>query len=339
MPSSTEMTTEHRAAPKQFGFLSGVRYEHLVAGVGGGVVATSILHPLDLLKIRFAVNDSKWQLNSSTRPTYRSTVISILRSEGVQGLYQGVTPNIVGAGAAWGFYFFFYNAAKSNLQGGNAQKQLSALSHLLAASSAGVLTLTMTNPIWVAKTRLCLQSGDKHKLAGKSDTKVYRGFTDALVKIARHEGLRGLYSGFVPGLFGVSHGAVQFMAYEEMKNSYHNYYNQEITTKLGTMEYLSFAALSKLFAALSTYPYQVVRARLQDTQNKYVSSRDCIGKIYKLEGWMGFYKGLTPNLIRVVPATMITFVVYENLSFYLLRRKDSEKVVGIVNLPESNPKK
>eukprot|EP00092_Neocalanus_flemingeri_P001434 GFUD01001532.1.p1 GENE.GFUD01001532.1~~GFUD01001532.1.p1 ORF type:complete len:335 (-),score=61.42 GFUD01001532.1:209-1213(-) len=334
------MTTEIKTTAKPFRFLSGVRYEHLLAGVGGGVAATSILHPLDLLKIRFAVNDGQWKLSPSTRPSYRSAVASIIKSEGVQGLYQGVTPNILGAGSAWGFYFFFYNAAKYKLQEGNAQKQLPAVSHLFAASLAGVLTLTMTNPIWVVKTRLCLQSGTQNKSASKSDTKVYRGFTDALVKIGRHEGLRGLYSGFVPGLFGVSHGAVQFMAYEEFKNSYHNYYEQEITTKLGTLEYLSFAALSKLFAALTTYPYQVVRARLQDTQNKYTSSRDCISKIYNLEGWMGFYKGLTPNLIRVVPATMITFVVYENLSYYLLSRTESaEKVVGIVSLPETNSKK
>ena len=31
-----------------------IRYEHLVAGISGGVVSTLVLHPLDLLKIRFA---------------------------------------------------------------------------------------------------------------------------------------------------------------------------------------------------------------------------------------------------------------------------------------------
>ena len=30
-----------------------VRYEHLVAGMSGGVISTLILHPLDLLKIRY----------------------------------------------------------------------------------------------------------------------------------------------------------------------------------------------------------------------------------------------------------------------------------------------
>lgn len=40
--------------PKAKNPFAGVRYEHLVAGVSGGVASTLILHPLDLLKIRFA---------------------------------------------------------------------------------------------------------------------------------------------------------------------------------------------------------------------------------------------------------------------------------------------
>jgi len=311
-------------------FLAGVKVEHLVAGVGGGVAATSVLHPLDLLKLRFAVNDSQWRLSRASRPSYLTTVREILQAEGVPGLYRGLTPNIAGAGSAWGFYFLFYNAGKSWLQGGDPGRQLSPAHHLAAASLAGVTTLSLTNPIWVVKTRLCLQT---------EQSRQYRGFLHALAQIARQEGLRGLYSGFLPGLFGVSHGAVQFVAYEELKNLYHNHHRQPITTKLGTLEYLTFAALSKLLAALVTYPYQVVRARLQDSRNKYSGSTDCIRKILSLEGWIGFYKGLTPNLVRVVPATMITFVVYENLSYFLLKRKESAKVVGIVNLSESDEKK
>ena len=30
-----------------------IRYEHLIAGVSGGVTSTLVLHPLDLIKIRF----------------------------------------------------------------------------------------------------------------------------------------------------------------------------------------------------------------------------------------------------------------------------------------------
>lgn len=43
------------------------------------------------------------------RPQYRGTIDAariIFRQEGIRGLYQGVTPNVWGAGASWGFYFF-----------------------------------------------------------------------------------------------------------------------------------------------------------------------------------------------------------------------------------------
>lgn len=76
----------------------------MVAGVSGGVASTLILHPLDLLKVRFAANDGR----VSSRPQYmglRNAVSRIIRDEGFRGLYRGVTPNCWGAGAAWGFYF------------------------------------------------------------------------------------------------------------------------------------------------------------------------------------------------------------------------------------------
>jgi hypothetical protein len=40
------------------------------------------------------------------------------------------------------------------------------------------------------------------------------------------------FQGFVPGIFGVSHGAIQFMTYEEMKNTYNQYRMVPIDTKL-----------------------------------------------------------------------------------------------------------
>lgn len=41
-----------------------------------------------------------------------------------------------------------------------------------------------------------------------------------------------MFQGFVPGMFGVSHGALQFMTYEEMKNRYNEYRNLPIDIKL-----------------------------------------------------------------------------------------------------------
>lgn len=244
---------------------------------------------------------------------------TIWRQEGLIGLYRGVTPNIWGAGSSWGLYFLFYNSIKSTIQNGNSQKALGAGYHLLAASQAGALTLMITNPLWVVKTQLCLQYNYPESLKVPR----YTGMLDALAKIYKNEGIKGYYRGFIPGLFGVSHGAVQFMTYEEMKNRYAVYKNRPINTKLETVEYLTFAAVSKLIAAASTYPYQVVRARLQNQHYAYKGMWDCIVSTWKYESWKGFYKGLGTNLLRVTPATMITFVTYEHISHALMEKKDA----------------
>lgn len=85
---------------------------------------------------------------------------------------------------------FSYNSIKNWIQAGDSPYPLGPKLHMLAAAEAGVLTLVMTNPIWVVKTRLCLQYGSDIPVAS---SKYYKGMTDALVKIYQTEGVRGLY--------------------------------------------------------------------------------------------------------------------------------------------------
>lgn len=48
-------------------FLSGVRYEHLVAGLSGGVLSTLATHPFDLIKLRFAGEMGTKDTNGQTK--------------------------------------------------------------------------------------------------------------------------------------------------------------------------------------------------------------------------------------------------------------------------------
>jgi len=118
------------------------------------------------------------------------------------------------------------------MQQGNTKVQLSPAMNMLAAAEAGVMTLVMTNPIWVVKTRLCLQYETTKPSNAVQKRTSYKGMLDALYKIGKYEGVRGLYSGFVPGLWGVSHGAIQFMAYEELKSGCNKLYKRSIDSTL-----------------------------------------------------------------------------------------------------------
>lgn len=52
-------------------------------------------------------------------------------------LFKGVSPNAVGAGTAWGLYFFGYNFLKASMIDAKNVKNLSAAEHLLAGTIAG----------------------------------------------------------------------------------------------------------------------------------------------------------------------------------------------------------
>lgn len=43
----------------------------------------------------------------------------------------------------------------------------------------------------------------------------------------------------------------------------------------------------------------------------YDGIADCIVKIWKTEGFMGFYKGLIPNYLRLGPHTILCLVFWE----------------------------
>lgn len=157
----------------------------------------------------------------------------------------------------------------------------------------------------------------------------YTSISDGARQIFRSEGLRGFYKGLVPSLFGVSHGALQFMAYEKLKISrrgrragtkQQQQEQQQVQQRdLRTFDFLLLSGLAKIFATVLSYPYQVIRARLQtyDTANAYKGSRDAVTQVWTHEGIKGFYKGLAPNLLRVMPSTWVTFLVYENTRLLL----------------------
>jgi solute carrier family 25 folate transporter 32 len=112
-------------------------------------------------------------------------------------------------------------------------------------------------------------------------------------------------------MVGVSHGSIQLMVYEELKKAYYVYSHKPPNARLGTPECLCFAAVSKIVAASITYPYQVVRARLQNQHSHYNGTMDVIRQTYRYEGLRGFFKGLAPYMCHVTPNVCIVFLIYE----------------------------
>ena len=343
----------------------------LVAGVAGGSVSTALLFPLDLVKIRMQVNEessnrilSRHQQRQQPRhrPTIASSLRNVVKYEGFMGLYQGLSPALLASAVSWGGYFFLYEGMKkqvlavrqkrheqslqtSGLPAGDAYKEerLSATENFAAACLAGAAMVGLTNPMWLIKTRMQLQlrhfkDGTTQGGDAKIPIRPYRNMFDAASTIVREEGPLALYKGASVALVMVSHGGIQFVAYEFLKARFGNYTRAERAKKedherisvLEALEdslgYLTMGATSKIVASTFTYPLQVIKSRLQQRadavdigqdgkirvkRREYKGVAACCSKIYRNEGVLGFFKGCVPNALRVAPSSAITFVVYE----------------------------
>ncbi|KAI9184649.1 mitochondrial FAD carrier protein flx1 [Blastocladiella emersonii ATCC 22665] len=321
--SSTKPHASAVGPARKPSFFPSAATDQAVAGFLGGAASTVALHPLDLVKTRFQADTSATRPRLSLLNTARA-LARITQAQGVRGLYQGLSPNFAGATLSWGLYFWWYTHIKDAMlhrhilareaapasEDSGAPVRLRADQHLLAAAGAGALTSLCTNPIWLVKTRMCLQSPDAPR---------YTSMWNALTTIARTEGITGLYRGLVPALFGVSHGAIQFMVYEDLKvraNEYRDAHGGESYLFGYTSEHIMHAVVSKTVAAVTTYPYQLVKTRLQAGTGEFSGVLDVITKTWRREGITGFYKGLGANVIRVMPGTCITFVVYESMTTF-----------------------
>ena len=241
----------------------------LIAGTLGGAVSTILLYPLDLVKVRLQVfestNSGAVASGSTTSSvgnrgggTSMSHVVrGILRHEGFFGLYNGLTPAIVGSAASWGGYFFFYEAIKTQMLLQKKQKRrksnispekviqndndvkLGPMENFSAACLSGAILVGFTNPIWLIKTRMQLQmnvSQEQKTLSQTKDTSTttantkikgtekikppYKNMFDAARTIVKEEGFASLYKGAGPALMLVSHGGVQFVCYEFLKGHF-----------------------------------------------------------------------------------------------------------------------
>lgn len=200
----------------------------------------------------------------------------------------------------------------------NASQPLTARDYFVSSLLAGVAITLTTNPIWVLKTRMLSTN--------KGAEGAYPSMLAGAASLWKNEGVKGFYRGVGISLLGVSHGAVQFAVYEPLKNVWARYTASDDQAArsdgkgMSNTATLALSGTAKIIAGTVTYPYQVVRSRLQMHDSEQRFGKGIIGvvqRIWREEGMRGFYRGVGPNVVRVLPATWVTFLVYENTRFYL----------------------
>jgi solute carrier family 25 protein 33/36 len=192
--------------------------------------------------------------------------------------------------------------------------------HLASAVTAGIVTATATNPIWLVKTRMQLQV---------EGVRQYKNSADCVIKILRSEGIRGMYRGLSASYLGVAEGTIQWVIYEQLKKGLAERRKMAGLTSNGSnrvvlggkaieewVDYLGAAGAAKFIASAITYPHEVLRTRMRQIPAageapKYTGLKRTFQLVLREEGVAALYGGLTAHMLRVVPNAAIMFFCYE----------------------------
>ncbi|PHH72919.1 hypothetical protein CDD82_5733 [Ophiocordyceps australis] len=177
------------------------------------------------------------------------------------------------------------------------------------------LTHTAVTPLDLVKTRR------------QVDSKLYTSNLQAWRNIYRSQGIRGIFTGWSPTLFGYSaQGAFKYGWYEFFKKQYSDLAGPEAADRYKTGLYLAASASAEFLADIALCPFEAVKVRMQGTMpNPYRGTLQGIKSIRASEGWAGLYKGIYPLWGRQIPYTMMKFASFETIVDMMYRRMPGEK--------------
>ncbi|KAK4538650.1 hypothetical protein CDCA_CDCA19G4675 [Cyanidium caldarium] len=296
------------------------RLSNFLAGAASGLTTTLALQPLDVVKTRLQQTmafshtaglleeglvfdpERARQRKPLIRPgkTWRAAR-AVVEEAGLRGLWRGTTPTILRNSLGVGTYFVTLNQLTTSLRGDQAY--LAPQHALLAGATARSVSATMLCPLTVVKARF--------EAAGRKE---YRHVGDALWKIARTEGVRGLFSGLLPTVFrDAPYSALYVFIYLRVRDRL-----VELAPHANNMA-TSFTAgfIGGGLSTLLTQPQDVVKTRMQlarhwhGQRDRYATVRSTARSIWREEGWFGFFRGSAPRVLKRCLGSAITWMIYE----------------------------
>ena len=185
-------------------------WKKIAAGAVSGTIGSAIATPTDLVKVRFQA------VGPAQQSKYRNTFHAfwtIARTEGIRGLWTGVGPTVQRAAILTAAQIPSYDHTKHTLLNAQLMVEGPAL-HGVSSVIAGFVTACSTSPFDVAKTRMMNQKKD---VSGAP--LLYKNTIHCLAKIIRHEGMLGLYKGFIPNWMRIGpHTIVTFFVFERLRS-------------------------------------------------------------------------------------------------------------------------
>ncbi|XP_029039773.1 mitochondrial coenzyme A transporter SLC25A42 [Osmia bicornis bicornis] len=268
----------------------------LVSGAIAGALAKTTIAPLDRTKINFQISNQKYSARAAI-----NFLIKTLKTEGLLSLWRGNSATMVRIIPYSAVQFTAHEQWKRILGINGSERGKPGL-NFLAGSLAGITSQGTTYPLDLMRARMAVTQ--------KAE---YRTLRQIFVRIYMEEGILAYYRGFPATLLGViPYAGCSFFTYDLLRNllTVYTVAIPDFSTSL------ICGGIAGMIAQTSSYPLDIVRRRMQTSAIKgqdYHTIKSTVTKIYKEEGIMAFYKGLSMNWVKGPIAVGISFATHDTI--------------------------
>ncbi|GAB1301256.1 Calcium-independent mitochondrial carrier protein SCaMC-3L [Apodemus speciosus] len=284
----------------------GALWKFLLSGAMAGAVSRTGTAPLDRARVYMQVYSSKSHFRHLL-----SGLRSLIQEGGIRSLWRGNGINVLKIAPEYAIKFSVFEQCKNFFCGVHTSPLFQE--RVVAGSLAVAISQTLINPMerpsdsrsWsyqVLKTRLTLRF-----------TGQYKGLLDCARQILERDGTRALYRGYLPNMLGIIPYACTDLAVYELLLCLWQKLGRDMKDPSGVVS-LSSVTLSTTCGQMASYPLTLVRTRMQAQDTVEGSNPTMLGvfkRILSQQGWPGLYRGMTPTLLKVLPAGGISYLVYE----------------------------
>lgn len=266
-------------------------------GGAASCIACTVSHPLDLTKVRLQTT------HGANKASTIYTMIQIIKTEGILGLYSGLSASILRQITYSTMRFGVYDKLK-NLISKN-QEQLPFTKKILCASIAGSIGGAFGNPADLVMVRM--QNDAKLPLENRRN---YKHALDGVYRIVKEDGFRGLTRGIGPNINrAILMNSSQLATYDQTKQLL-------LSTKIfkdNIITHFFSSVMAGLVATTVCSPVDVIKTRVMNSSSQAKSIMQVLSTIIRVEGPLALFKGWVPAFVRLGPHTVVTFMVLEQI--------------------------
>ncbi|KAJ3793965.1 mitochondrial carrier domain-containing protein [Lentinula aff. detonsa] len=296
------------------------------SGLAGGVagcLAKTVVAPLDRVKILFQASNPDFQKYAGTWSGAFRAGSEIYQTSGARGLFQGHSVTLLRIFPYAAIKYMAYDQVHHYLM--PTRHTETNLRRFLAGSLSGMISVFFTYPLEVFRVRLAFHTkytgkannsllGSFKQIYHEQATDISRPTVNASHYFDRYPLLK-FYRGFSATLIGmIPYAGVSFLSWGYLRARFIPPPNDAKIQSTPVAD-LAIGAVSGGIAQTASYPFEVIRRRMQvggiTQPDRWLRWGETVRAIWVPSGWRGFYVGLSIGYLKVIPMTAVSFTVWQ----------------------------